>query len=372
MKVLHVSGARSWGGNEQQLLCLVDELVKYEVDQVLFCYENTPLHQKALEFPVKIKEINKVKPYSFTYTTALANLVKEEKIDLIHLHTSDSLTGFVLTDIFHSLKIPTVFAKKGISSRVSALSKFKYNYKNIDRVICVSEYVKRNFSPYIKKENRHKLVTVHDGVKVERLDKDPSFNLREKLQIHNKTFIIGNIANHTQAKDLPTLFLMMDHLVNSLSIKEVHLVQIGEFSGITAELTQFIEKHHLQNFITMLGFTENASAFLPQFDVFVISSVREGGPTSLIEAFYKKTPVISTRVGIVEEAIIDGVNGFSTSIKHPEALAEKIKILKDDPAMAGKFSKLAYATFIENFTAEVLGKQTLKVYEDVIIDYKSV
>ncbi|QED37442.1 glycosyltransferase family 4 protein [Antarcticibacterium arcticum] len=370
MKVLHVSGAKSWGGNEQQLLYLVEELEKYEVEQYLFCYENTPLHQKARDFPVKIKTIRKSKPYSTRYAKALSHLIREEKIDLIHLHTSDSVTGFMVTDMFHSLKTPTVFAKKGISSRVSALSKIKYNYRNINRIMCVSNYVKRNFSPYIKKKNLHKLVTVHDGVKVEKFPAAPVFTLREKLEIGEGTYLIGNIANHTKAKDLSTLILMMDHLVNNLSIKDVHLVQIGEFSRLTNELRQLIETRKLKDHITLLGFTENASSFLPQFDVFVISSIREGGPTSLIEALYKKTPVISTRVGIVEDAIVDGENGFSTPVGEPEALAQKIKLLKEDPALAQKFRELSYTTFLNNFTAEVLGKQTLKIYEDVINDYK--
>ncbi len=370
MKVLHVSGAKSWGGNEQQLLNLVEELDKYGIQQFLFCYENTPLQEKALDFPIKIKSIPESKPYSTAYTKALSQLVREEKIGLIHLHTSDSVTGFMVTDMFYSLKTPTVFAKKGISSSVSALSKIKYNYRNIDRIICVSNYVKRNFSPHIKKKNLHKLVTVHDGVKVEKIPAAQVYSIREKLDLREGTFLIGNIANHTKAKDLPTLILMMDHLVNNLSIKDVHLVQIGDFSGLTNELRQLIEKHQLRDHITMLGFTENASSFLPQFDVFVISSSREGGPTSLIEALYKKTPVISTRVGIVEDAIIDGENGFSTAVGKPAELAEKIKLFIEDPALAQKFKELSYTTFINNFTAEVLGKQTLKIYEDVIKNFK--
>ncbi|HSP83901.1 MAG TPA: hypothetical protein VLN72_09245, partial [Gillisia sp.] len=83
MKVLHISGARSWGGNEQQLLYLVEELAQYGVKQVLFCYENTPLSQKATGLPVTIKSIQKSKTYRSNYTKALAKIVIEEGVDLI-------------------------------------------------------------------------------------------------------------------------------------------------------------------------------------------------------------------------------------------------------------------------------------------------
>ena len=72
----------------------------------------------------------------------------------------------------------------------------------------------------------------------------------------------------------------------------------------------------------------------------------------------------------MEEAIVDGVNGFSTDTGKPEALAQKITLFRKDPTLAGKFSEQSYTTFINNFTVEVLGKQTLKVYRDVINDSK--
>lgn len=370
MKVLHVSGARSWGGNEQQLLYLVEELAKHEVDQVLFCYENTPLHQKAKGLPVTIKSIHKSKPYSSTYTKALAKIVKKEGVDLIHLHTSDSVTGFMVTDMFHSLNTPTVFAKKGISSNVSTLSKIKYNYRNINRIICVSEYVKKNFVPYIKEKNRHKLVTVYDGVKEEALPAAATFNLRDKLKLSKDTFLIGNIANHTNAKDLPTLIAMVDQLVNKMYLKDIFVVQIGEFSKLTPNLELLVKQHGLEPYFRFMGFQENASSFLPQFDVFVMTSSREGGPTSVLEAFFKKTPVISTRVGVVEEAIQDGVNGYVANLGDSKTLAEKLVHFKNDPSLGKSFSERSYQLFIDKFTAQRFGEKTYEVYKDVFNETK--
>jgi hypothetical protein len=82
----------------------------------------------------------------------LKTLVKEINPDLIHLHTSDSLTVFTISDLLFRLKTKAVFSKKGMGSSSIILSEFKFNYKNIAAIICVSEAVKKIvFKHYNKK-----------------------------------------------------------------------------------------------------------------------------------------------------------------------------------------------------------------------------
>ncbi|MBU3822412.1 hypothetical protein KO566_10095 [Flavobacteriaceae bacterium XHP0103] len=47
MKVLQVSGANAWGGNEQQMIDLIYGLEKLDVTNVLLCVPKSPLHEKA-------------------------------------------------------------------------------------------------------------------------------------------------------------------------------------------------------------------------------------------------------------------------------------------------------------------------------------
>lgn len=368
MRVLHVSGATSWGGNEQQLLYLVEELQKHQVTQLLFCFENTPLYHKTLQLPVAITAVKKSSPYSNLYRQTLRKIIQQENPDLIHLHTSDSVTGFMVADVLNGLKTPAIFAKKGIGSSMSYFSKIKYNYSNIKKILCVSNYVKENFRQYLKKKNRHKLIVVHDGVKIEDKEILTAFDLRDHLKISPDTFLIGNIANHTKAKSLHTLIEVVDVLVNKRMFKDFHVVQIGEKSKMTPQLKQQIEEKNLGSYITLLGFVENASHFLPQFDVFVMTSEREGGPSSIMEAFDFKTPVIATAVGVVPEVLKDGYNGFVVQVGDSEGIAEKIIRVKKNPLLREKFSERAYNIFIEKFTTEKLGQATLKVYREILND----
>lgn len=367
MNILHVSGARSWGGNEQQLMYLVKELEAYPVSQKMFCYKGSPLSEELKNYPVEVLSIESAKPYSSAYRRFFKKIVEENDIDVIHLHTSDSVTGYVVTDMLHSLKTPTLFAKKGIRNKMGLLSKLKYNYKGIDKILCISNYVRKHFKEQLFERNHHKLVTVYNGVEIPE-DQEAGFDLREKLGIGPETFLVGNIANHTNAKDLPTLIKTADYLVNILKVKDVHFVQIGKDSKLTSELKQSMRSAQLESYFTFMGFVRNASALLPQLDLFVMTSEREGGPSSIVEAFAHKTPVASTKVGVVEEVIIDGENGFVVEVGDYQGLAGKLQKFRNSPGLGKQFGERSYEIFQKKFTAGQLGKNTYEVYQSLAGD----
>lgn len=366
MTVLHVSGATSWGGNEQQLMYLIDQLSALGVDQKFFCYNNSPLSEKLKNKPVEILSTDYIKPHSSLYRKTLREFVTKHNIDIIHLHTSDAVTGYVLTDIFKSLNTPTIYARKSIRRKNSYLSQLKYNYKNIHKITCISEYVRYHFSKILSDKNKEKLVIIRNGVDVNEKNISAPYQLREELKIPDSKLLIGNIANHTKAKDLQTLIKAINHLVYELKATDFRLVQIGEFTKRTDEFKKLIDELKVNDYIVMKGFTEKASRFLPQFDLFVMSSEREGGPSSVIEAIYYKTPVVSTKVGIVDELITNGENGFSVEVGDYKSLAESILKLIKVPELREQFSERSYKIFLENFSAERLGKDTYKLYESLL------
>ena len=366
MNVLHVSGATSWGGNEQQFTYLLDELPKHGVNQFLFCYHNSPLHHAAKNHPVSIIDIPKIKPHKKAFQQALKNAVIQNGIDIIHLHTSNAVTGYVLADIFYSLDTPTVFARKSVRKKNSLPSILKYNYKNIHKVISISQYVERHFKRVLWKRNHHKFTIVYNGVRSEEMNRKAPFQIREKLNLKPDAFLIGNIANHTKAKDLKTLIRTVDELVHKHHVKDIHVVQIGEFTKRTDAIKKEVAKHKLENYITLMGFVEKASAFLPQFDLFIMTSEREGGPSSIVESFFHKTPVISTKVGVVDEVIEDGINGFSAEVGDFKSLAEKIKKFKETPELHSQFPEKSHEIFQKKFTAAHLGRNTFQVYQELL------
>jgi glycosyltransferase involved in cell wall biosynthesis len=367
MKILHISGAKGWGGNEQQMIDLIPELTKLGAENIVFGIENSMLQEECESKKIPFVQAKKNKLNKFVNYIYLKKILKEIKPDLIHLHTSDSLTFFTLSDMLLGLKTKAVFSKKGMGSSSSFLSTFKYNYTNLNTIICVSEAVKKSFSRIITKSNIPKLTVVYDGININRANDEMALDIRKQFCISEDKSIIGNIANHVKAKDLLTLIRAFNYLVNHMGLKNIHLLQIGKFSSkLTPEIKQLISELQLENYITFTDFQPHALDFLDQFDLYVMSSEREGLPLTIFEAFLKKTPVVSTRAGGIPEAIIHDFNGYLSEVKDFENLAKNIFQLLKNEDKKEEFVNRSYELFFEKFTAEKSAENLLNIYNKII------
>jgi glycosyltransferase involved in cell wall biosynthesis len=366
MNILHLSGSTGWGGNEQQLVDLVYGLEKIHVSNTLFCFKDSSLEIYAKENNIKYYSIPKVKAYALKYAKFLNNYVKKHQPDVIHIHTSNSVTAFVIADIIYKLKTPTIFSKKGIGGSTSKLSIFKYNYKNINKIVCVSKAVKDAFKTVVKSANHHKLCVVYDGIKVERSEHKSTVNLREHFSIERSKILIGNIANHTRAKDLVTLVKTANELVHTLGIKNIHFIQIGKTGKYSNEFLPLIQEYNLDSFFTVTGFLDNAMDLLTQLDLYLMTSEREGLPITIYEAFLKKTPIVTTAAGGIPEAIIHGENGMLSDVKDFSSLALNLKKLITDKPLQESFAEKSYKLLFEKFTTIQLAENTFSIYKDLI------
>ena len=109
-------------------------------------------------------------------------------------------------------------------------------------------------------------------------------------------------------------------MVNNLNRKDIKFIQIGEFTKNTPELKQLVKDKGLEDAIIFTDKIENASSLVPQFDAFLMTSQREGGPTSVLEAMLLGTPVVSTQVGVVPDVIQDGKKWFYCSSERFQAI----------------------------------------------------
>lgn len=366
-KVLHVNGARGYGGNEQQLLDIANKLVDLGLENAVLCATNSELadrlkaYKEIKTFIVPCKDFKNRSNRKF-----FKKVIEEWNPDLVHLHTSNSLTLYFFTAILLKLKIPVVFSKKGMSSSMSFLSKYKYNYKGIDAIICVSQTVREAMKSQVMfRKNVHKLKVVPDGVDEQRPAQIK--NAQNVLVMNNRGVQIGNVANHDDRKDLLTLVRSIHHLVTVLNYTDFQVHQIGMYRDKqTPEVQSLIKELKMESFIKLYSFVEEAARAYVEMDIFLMTSKHEGGPSSLIEAMRYGKPVVSTIVGIVPDAVIEGKTGFKVPPKDYKSIAEKLLILCKDRQMQADFGKAGFDHFQSNFTATQSAVKTLEIYKSVI------
>jgi len=216
----------------------------------------------------------------------------------------------------------------GLIRKKSFLSKIKYNNSSILSYYCISKSVEENFKENVLyKNNFIKTTVIYDGIRIEKKDDFESHNLRQKLSLPVDAKIVGNIANHTDAKDLMTFLKTANYFLNEKKIENTFFVQIGRKTKKTDEL--------------------------------------EGLSMSILESFLYKIPVVSTKAGGIPEAVIDEETGLLANIGDYQKLGNKVHKVLNNENLKNKLVNQAYQRLLDNFTIEILAKNTLKLYTEI-------
>jgi glycosyltransferase involved in cell wall biosynthesis len=104
------------------------------------------------------------------------------------------------------------------------------------------------------------------------------------------------------------------------------------------------------------------------FDALVLPSRLEGFPVTVVEAMLAAIPVVATRVGSVDESVLDGETGWIVPPEDPAALAGAIEAVVADPERARRMGARGREVALERFTLEVTVAEWLSLYRQVLGD----
>ena len=366
MNILHLQLEQSWGGGGVQMLSLHKELSDSEsgINNIFYCKSGSVLHDKCLENNYPFYSVSMPLKVSLNAIIKLIQVLSKERIDIIHMHGSTALTLFAITNFIFKTP-PGIFHKKtSFAIKKKLFSKYKYNHPNLKKIICVSQFSKNIASNGIRQKD--KLVVVYDGIKIPDSN-NTTFDGFDKLNISEDKKVIGHIGNHIKAKDLDTFVDVINYIVNVKKVKEYHFIQIGAYSDFTQSILDRVSSLNLTSFISLIGPTPNASNWFSSFDCFLLTSISEGLPLVIYEAFYYKTPVVSTNVGGISEIITNNKNGFLSEPKDFKHLGEQVIEITNDTKLADEFAELSYNKLIPKFTVSTMAQNILSVYNNVLI-----
>lgn len=100
--------------------------------------------------------------------------------------------------------------------------------------------------------------------------------------------------------------------------------------------------------------------------LFVLSSDEEGLGIVILEAMACGVPVVSTRCGGPEKAVVDGETGFLTPVGKAQALADAMQRVLDDPSLCLRMGEAGRQRAEERFSLAATGKVFLDKYEELL------
>jgi glycosyltransferase involved in cell wall biosynthesis len=108
---------------------------------------------------------------------------------------------------------------------------------------------------------------------------------------------------------------------------------------------------------------------MPLFKVFVLPSLTEGLPITMLEAMQEGVTVVATRVGGMARVLEDGKTGMLVSPGDDAALAEGIRQVLTDAEFAGSMRLAAEKIVADHYTSAAMAKQYSDVYTAALAKY---
>jgi L-malate glycosyltransferase len=118
--------------------------------------------------------------------------------------------------------------------------------------------------------------------------------------------------------------------------------------------------------VHFLGERADPSAVLRASDVFVLPSWAESFPYVILEAMSARLPIVSTDVGGIGEAIVDGESGLLVGPRDPAAISRALLALLGDETLRTGLGGAARAVVARDFTRAGMIAQLADVYEEVL------
>lgn len=121
--------------------------------------------------------------------------------------------------------------------------------------------------------------------------------------------------------------------------------------------------------VNWLGYVQDMPALLQKIDIVVLPSYREGLPKALVEGAGCALPLIATDVPGCREVVSDGVDGLLVPLGDPQALANAIARLQDDPESRREMGQRARAKALAQFEERIIISRIFAVYGELLSDF---
>jgi glycosyltransferase involved in cell wall biosynthesis len=349
MNILNVTTMQGLRGGDAQMYTIY-QLLKNKTDlkQYILCPDDADLAEMCRRDNADLVTYNHNKNKKTNAIKSIIASCKNLKIDLIHVHDSTALTCSLIAMKFLNYQPKLVLSRKRNNKiKPFFLNKYKYSHPYITKIVSVSKAVEAIFDDIITDRNR--LLTIYDAIDVKKVMAKKNIKiLHKEFNLPDDSLIIGNIAGLDDQKDLFTFIDTAKKILQTKSaLPEIKFFIVGR--GPKKEvLEQYIKENQLENDVILTGFRNDVLDILPEFDVLLMTSIEEGLPLSIYEAFAAKIPVVSTDAGGIKEVVRNEETGFVTPQKDADALAKKCLEILQNPELKNKIVENAFKVVAEH------------------------
>ena len=195
-----------------------------------------------------------------------------------------------------------------------------------------------------------KLKVVYNGIPDVTLPTREEARAQLALNLPDNAIVVGTTVRLAEQKDPKTFVHIADRVIAKMP--KVHFVYVGD-GPLMSDVQQYVEAHGLTDNVHLVGYRDDAEFIVSAFDVYLLTSLYEGLPYSLLESLRAGVPLVATDTTGSNEVIQTGINGYLFPIGDAKDGADKLIRLIQEASRGTKFSyETVRDTYLNQFTVE--------------------
>jgi len=212
---------------------------------------------------------------------------------------------------------------------------------------------------------------IPNGIDTERFKRDASKGkaLRAQFGIKNNDMLIGTVGRLSREKNQKMLIEAAKTLIDGNDRFKFLIVGNGPED---VALQKLVQAYRLSDHVIFTGLVSDLVPVYSAMDVFVLCSLTEGVPLTVLEAMATRLPVVATRVGGVPEIITDDETGLLIESSDMDALKSAISGLMQDQYKRIRMGESARRFVQANYSLEKMCEEYRNVYKEALNATKEV
>ena len=309
----------------------------------------------------------KYQPYELALSSRLVDVVKSNKIDVLHVHYAipHAYAAYMAKKMLadDGISIPIVTTLHGtditlVGSHPFYKTAVTFSINHSDSVTAVSESLKQDTLRLF--DIKTEINVIPNFIDVKKLDAKEKPCERSLLAPTNDK-IITHISNFRPLKRIQDVITVFEKISSQVSSR---LLMVGEGPEKT-EAMAYVNKNGLNEKVLFLGNSNEIDKILCYSDLFLLPSEMESFGLVALEAMANEVPVISSNAGGLSEVNKHGVTGFLSEIGDVTSMAENaLELLLDDDKLK-QFKKQAKEQ-AQLFDIDVVVKQYEAIYQKAL------
>jgi len=293
----------------------------------------------------------------------LARLIRAQGIEVVHCQKGRARTLALLAGLL--VKIPVMILNRGVSFPLDRWNRLGYTTSRVTAIIAVCESIKRGLVAAGVPSG--KIEVIYSGTDLARFHPQvDGSGVRRELRLGPEHALITQIGIRSWRGNDDVLEAM--GRVHRAA-PHCRLLFVGAPPPRITSMLDKARRRGLAGVVTVLGHRHDIPAILAGSDLVVDASYAGLGLTgSLREALAVETPVIGTRLEGIPELISDGETGLLVPPRNPEALAQAMLRMIENPTRAKAMARAGRKRVETRFSTTVKVERTEALYTRLLAE----